>query len=314
MEKFNFQHYFDQFDILVTKPAQKYIATLPHESMPLILGGAACIALLAAILAFLAMRPSAKKNIPSLKGSQDFSDFFKKSGTIMDISTAENHEKLIGRGVVTQTREDRIRLEIIENTGLSSLAPSAKLLCMFPPEMMGQSKVNAFTSTIQTLECNSEGCGRMTISPPQSFSLIKRRRHKRKRVIDQQFIRVKFWLGTPDSDETAFADAVPDLAVNSYDPRSTGHEDNQVINISNGGIGVSAHQGLIDKKFNINDDILINIFMFNFRQKVFKPYWYAGKIRTIEEMDGTSYRLGVEFTMTGKIRDETEQNIDWSNI
>ncbi len=117
----------------------------------------------------------------------------------------------------------------------------------------------------------------MVLTPPVKFSLVKRRRHKRKRVIDQQFIRVKLWLGKPDSDDTTFADRIPDLAVNSYDPRSTGHEDNQVINISNGGIGVGASPVLVESKLNIDDDVLISIFMFNFRQKVFKPYWYAGK-------------------------------------
>ncbi len=314
MKKFDIQYYLDQFNTLIIAPVQKFIASLPPESIPLILGAAGCIALLSALLAFIAIRSSTKKQISPPQSPQDFSDFFKKSGTIMDIAAAGVHEDVVGRAVVTQAKEDCIKLEIIEDTGISEFVPSAKLLFMFPPEKIGTNKVNALSTSILTLECNEEGCGRMTVSPPSGFSLVKRRRHKRKKVIDQQFIRVKFWQGSADTNETSFADAVPDLAVNSYDPRSTGHEENQVINISNGGIGVSAHQKVVNSKFNINDDVLINIFMFNFRQKVFKPYWYAGKIRTIEEMDGTTYRLGVEFTMSGKIRDESEQYIDWSGI
>lgn len=314
MKNFDIQQYLDQFNTLVIAPVQKFIATLPPESMILVLGIAGCVAFLSALLAFLALRTSSTKKISAPQNPHDFSDFFKRSGTIMDIAAYGAHEEIVGRAVVTQAKEDSIKLEIIEDTGISKFTPSSDLVFMFPPEKMGATKVNALTTSIITLECNEDGCGRMTVNPPSAFSLVKRRRHKRKRVIDQQFIRVKLWRGTTDTDETSFADAAPDLAVNSYDPRSTGHEDNQVINISNGGIGVSAHQGLVNSKFNINDDVLINIFMFNFRQKVFKPYWYAGKIRTIEDMDGTSYRLGLEFTMSGKIRDENEQYIDWAEI
>lgn len=232
----------------------------------------------------------------------------------MDIAHEDSYDKVIGRAVVTQAREDRIKLEIIEDMGVSSVKSSSPIAFLFPPEKLGTGRINCFLSTVINFDVNADGCGPMVVSPPANLSLVKRRRHKRKKVIDQQFIRVKLWNRKPDTDETSFADAVPDLAVNSYDPRSTGHEDNQVINISNGGIGVSAHHALVDDKISINDDVLINIFMFNFRQKIFKPYWYAGKIRTIEEMDGSSYRLGVEFTMTGKIRDENEQYIDWSKI
>ncbi|CCO23899.1 PilZ domain-containing protein [Maridesulfovibrio hydrothermalis] len=314
MEKPDIQYLLDKIDTLIIAPVQNYLAALPPESMYLVLGAAGCIALFASLLAYLLLRPSRKKKTKGPETPQDFTSFFKKNGTIMDIAAAGSHDKVLGRAVLTQLTEDRIRLEIIEGTGISTLSASAEIMLMFPPEKIGSSRVNSCKSTILDLECSEDGCGRMTLTPPSDFSQIKRRRHKRKRVIDQQFIRVKFWLGTPDTDETSFADAAPNLAVNSYDPRSTGHEENQVINISNGGIGVSAHHTLVDSKFNINDDVLINIFMFNFRQKIFKPYWYAGKIRTIEEIDGKSYRLGVEFTMSGKIHDENEQYIDWSKI
>lgn len=314
MENFDLSQLQNLLKNEIMVPVQKYFSTFPPETMPLILAAAGCTGLLAAIFAYLILRPSSAKKNTSLEKPEDFSTFFQKSGTIMDLAIDENYEKVIGRAVVTKIRENGLQLEIIEDLGISSISGKPEVTLLFPPERFGKSKVNSFNSRIQTLDCNSDGCGRMVLSQPEKFSLVKRRRHKRKRVVDQQFIRVKIWRGKPDNDETSFADAAPALAVNSYDPRSSGHEDNQVINISNGGIGVSAHQGLVDKKLDINDDVLINIFMFNFRQKIFKPYWYAGRIRSIEEFDGTSYRIGVQFTMSGQIRDENEQYIDWSNI
>ncbi|TIH15617.1 PilZ domain-containing protein [Marinifilum sp. JC120] len=313
MEKINFQYILDLIQSQVIGPVKKFISTLPQESLPLILAAAGLIGLLAAIFAFLLLRPKPQKKIKP-QGPQDFVQFFQNSGTIMDIAAAGHHENVLGRAVLTAVKPDRMRLEIIEENGIAKLSPTAEIILMFPPEQSAAGKVNSFRSTISSLECDKEGCGRMTLTPPVKFSLVKRRRHKRKRVVDQQFIRVKLWLGKAESDDTSFVDRIPDLAVNSYDPRSTGHEDNQVINISNGGIGVGASPTLVESKFNINDDVLISIFMFNFRQKVFKPYWYTGKIRSMENMDGQTCRVGVEFIGTGKMRDENEQNIDWKEI
>ena len=313
MEKINFQYIIDLIQAEVVRPVEKFLTTLPQETLYLVLSAAGLLALLAAIFAFMLLRPKPKKK-QKPQGPRDFVQFFQSSGTIMDIAAAGKHENVLGRGVLTAVKPDHMRIEIIEENGIARLSPTAELILMFPPEQSAAGKVNSFRSTINTIECETGDCGRMTLTPPVKFSLVKRRRHKRKRVIDQQFIRVKLWLGKPDGDDTTFTDRIPDLAVNSYDPRSSGHEDNQVINISNGGIGVGASPVLVESKFNIDDDVLISIFMFNFRQKVFKPYWYAGKIRSMENMDGQTCRVGVEFTRSGKMRDENEQNIDWAKI
>ncbi|WP_419778672.1 PilZ domain-containing protein [Maridesulfovibrio sp.] len=311
MDKLNFQYIMELIQSEVLVPVDKFLATLPKESLYLILAAAGLIALLSAAFAFLLMRPKSKKP-KAPQGPTDFVQFFQKSGTIMDVALAEHHNAVLGRAVLTAVKQDRIRLEIIEEHGIAQLSSPTEIILMFPPEESLAGKVNSFRSRISSLECDKEGCGRMTLTPPSKFALVKRRRHKRKRVIDQQFIRVKLWRGTADSSDTSFVDRIPDLAVNSYDPRSTGHEDNQVINISNGGIGVGAAAELVESKFRTDDDVLISIFMFNFRQKVFKPYWYAGKIRSIERMDSNTCRVGVQFTGSGKMRDENEQHINWT--
>ncbi|WP_319764889.1 PilZ domain-containing protein [Maridesulfovibrio sp.] len=312
MGKLDFQYIIDQIQTRVIDPAEKNLTTLPQESLYLILGAAVLIALLAAILAYKLLRPKSKRD-KQPQGPTDFVNFFYKNGTIMDIAAAEQHNDTLGRAVLTEVKPDLIRLELIAENGISQLSASNEVILMFPPEQSMAGKVNSFRSTIDSIECDEDGCGRLTITPPAKFALVKRRRHKRKRVVDQQFIRVKLWLGEADSSDTSFVDRIPDLAVNSYDPRASGHEDNQVINISNGGIGVKTSPLLVESKFQINDNVLINIFMFNFRQKIFKPYWYTGKVRSMENMDGIC-RVGVEFTGSGKMRDENEQHIDWTKI
>ncbi|SDL34407.1 hypothetical protein SAMN05660337_2714 [Maridesulfovibrio ferrireducens] len=314
MEKISLQFFLDKIDSAIVVPAMKIIKDLPPESMPIILTVAGAIGFLAALIAYLMLRSSSRKRGGGSNYTKNLISDFKDNGIIMDIANPESHENVLARAVITDIKEDRINLEIVDEMGLSQQSEFGQILMMFPPEKTETGSVNNFKTTIISLECKKEGCSRLSASIPYSFSSIIRRRHKRKRVIDQQFIRVKIWLGKPDTDDASFADSIPDLAVNSYDPRSGGHEDNEVINISNGGLAVSTPLILSENKFDTETDVLINIFMFNFRQKIFKPYWYAGKIRTVENIDRKSCRLGVGFTMSGSIRDENEQFIDWTEI
>ena len=314
LDKLNLQQLSDWLDSIVITPAMELYKSLPPESLPIILALAGGIGLLASIIGFILMRPSSKKRSGDSDKSDNFITSFKNDGVILDLAEPDAHDNLLARAVITDIQEDRIQLELVDDMGLSGNPDPRPMLIMFPPEKTDTGSVNCFKAVIISFDCRTENCGRITISIPTIFSSVKRRRHKRKRVIDQQFIRVKLWLGAPDTDDASFADAVPDLAVNSYDPRSGGHEDNEVINISNGGIGVSTPLILSENKFDTGTDVLINIFMFNFRQKVFKPYWYAGQIRTVENIDRATCRLGVEFTMSGTLRDENEQLIDWTPI
>ncbi|WP_051676967.1 PilZ domain-containing protein [Maridesulfovibrio frigidus] len=314
LDKLDFRHWLDKLDLMVINPAIELYKSLPPESLPIILAIAGGIGLLASIIGYIILRPSPKKGSGSSGKSNNFISSFKNDGVILDIAEPDAHDNLFARAVITDIQEDRLQLELVEDLGLSKNTDSRPMLIMFPPEKTETGSVNCFKTIMVSVDCRTENCGRITISTPTKFSSVKRRRHKRKRVIDQQFIRVKMWLGAPDTDDASFADAVPDLAVNSYDPRSGGHEDNEVINISNGGIGVSTPLILSENKFDTGTNVLINIFMFNFRQKVFKPYWYAGQIRTVENIDRATCRLGVEFTMSGTLHDENEQLIDWTEI
>ncbi len=314
LDKLNLQGLLDKLDSMVIGPVIELYKSLPPESLPIVLTLAGGIGLFAAIIGFIVLRPSPKKKSSASDKSNNFIASFKNNGVILDIAEPDAHDNLLARAVITDIQEDRLHLELVEDLGLSKNTEPRPMLIMFPPEKTETGSVNSFKAVIISVDCRTENCGRITISIPNNFSNVKRRRHKRKRVIDQQFIRVKMWLGAPDTDDASFADAVPDLAVNSYDPRSGGHEDNEVINISNGGIGVRTPLILSENKFDSGTDVLINIFMFNFRQKVFKPYWYAGQIRTVENIDRATCRLGVEFTMSGTLRDENEQFIDWTEI
>ncbi len=314
MEKLNLKLLLDKLDTAIVTPAMKIYKTMPPEAIPIILAAAGAVALLAALIAYLIIRPSSKKQGSEISGKENLISNFKDNGIILDIALPDAHENVLARAVITEIKEDRINLEIVDDMGLSEQPENGRILVMFPPEKTTTGTVNSFKVTIATLQGKKEECSRLSTTLPQSFSTVIRRRHKRKKVIDQQFIRVKIWLGKPDTDDASFADSIPDLAVNSYDPRSGGHEDNEVINISNGGLAVSTPLILSENKFDTGTDVLINIFMFNFRQKIFKPYWYAGKIRTVENINRVSCRLGVGFTMSGTIRDENEQFIDWVEI
>lgn len=310
METLDIQTIISRIDQLVLAPAKKILDTLPPEYVPLILGTAAAVAFIVTLLVIVLSRPSKKGAVTpiSIPGQ------LRKEGAIIDIALPGSPTSICGRAVVTAAKRDRIRLEMIENAGSVIIKQGAEILLMFRPQKTQAGKINSFVTQVINTENRDGLCSRLCVEAPESYQNTPRRQHRRKRVVDQQFIRVKVWLGSPETLPSEFSDAVPDLAVNSYDPRADGHENNSVINISKGGIGVSASPELVNNKFTLDCDVVVNIFMFNFRQKIFKPYWYAGKVRAIEDHDSSNFRIGVEFTRSGAMQDEDEQIIEWIDL
>lgn len=298
-------------DQRILHPVKNILDTLPPDYVPFILITAAAVALIVTLLVIIITRPS--KNKKRLSTGSILSALHKE-GAIVDVALPGAPTSICGRGIITTIKKGRIRLDIIENGGSILLKPEVEIMIMFRPENTSEGRINSFRSTILKTEKKDGICTGLSITIPESYSNTKRRRYRRKRVVDQQFIRVKIWNGNPSTAETGFQDSVPDLAINSYDPRAGGHEDNSVINISNGGIAVNAMPEIVEDKFINDSDVLLNIFMFNFRQKIFKPYWYAGKIRSIEQGHDNKSRLGIEFTYSGTMIDEDEQEIIWSEL
>jgi hypothetical protein len=61
----------------------------------------------------------------------------------------------------------------------------------------------------------------------------------------------------------------------------------------------------------VGSSTVINIFMFSFKEKIFRPYWYAGEVRSMEEANDEGYtRLGVSFTRSGLVNESTG-TISW---
>nr|WP_027177639.1 PilZ domain-containing protein [Maridesulfovibrio bastinii] len=309
MEMPDIQSVISRIDEHIFIPAKKLIDQMPPEYVPLIIGTATAVAFIVTLLVIIVSRPSKKKS-----SSPSVLKKLHKEGAIIDVALPGSPTAICGRAVITSIKKDRIKMEMLENSGSVILKPELEVLFMFRPENTSTDKINSFTARLLKTEKKNGLCTSFSAEMPEKFSNTPRRQHRRKRVVDQQFIRVKIWAGDIKNSRDDFSDSVPDLAVNSYDPRAGGQEENSIINISNGGIAVSAINDLVDERFTTDSDVLLNIFMFNFRQKIFKPYWYAGKIRSLEEKGPDKTRLGIEFTHSGIIQDEDEQLLQWYEL
>lgn len=173
------------------------------------------------------------------------------------------------------------------------------------------SKVNSFTATLLESDKSGRNPDRIILSVPTGYNMTPRRKHARKRVADQQFIRVKLWIANPQTSDIAFEDATPHIGVNSFSNGGPDQSANAVVNISNGGLGLNVVNQLLPETCAVGAKVAINLFMFNFREKSFKPYWYSAEVRSMEEGRPGFTRMGVEFDGAGEVCDETGK-IRWS--
>lgn len=260
-------------------------------------------ALILLAAAFRMLRNGSRSTSPAQQGN--IPKALQQEGTVIDLLNSTMDDDVAVRFVVTSVSSNKIKGEIIERLDVIKAKPGHEVICIFAPVKTDEGKVNSFTAKLLQSDVSGGKIDRIVLSAPQSFGMAPRRKHARKRVADQQFIRVKLWVDNPYSSDIAHEDAAPHIGVDSFSANGTDQSSNAVVNISNGGLALSVLNQVIPETCGVGAHVAINLFMFNFREKTFKPYWYSGQVRSMEEGTPGFTRLGMEFNGTGQLCDET---------
>lgn len=207
---------------------------------------------------------------------------------------------------------DGLICEIFASIPALETSTGAPVTCFFTPQHADARKVNAFETVIASVDTSLEP-PRLTLGPPTELLSIPRRRHPRKRVSDQRFVRVRLWLAEPDVSPLYFPDAVPDIRVNAYEGNHG--EESAVTDISAGGLALEVPAGQAPKGLATGAAVVLKCSLFLFREKQFKPYWYAGVVRGLGEAQGPGgamRRIAIGFTHVGAADDKSSQGVSWA--
>lgn len=236
-----------------------------------------------------------------------------QEGAVVDILNSPMDEDVVVRCVLTSVSYGKIRCEIIERLDVIKAKEGSTVACVFAPMKTGKGRINSFTAQLTESDKSGKRVDRLTLSIPKEYSLIPRRKHVRKRVADQQFIRVKLWVEDPYTSDISFEDAAPHIGVNSFMTEHPNQSLNAVVNISHGGMGLLVQNEIIPEICAAGAPVAINLFMFSFREKSFKPYWYTGEVRSMQEGRPGFTRMGIAFTGSGEFLPDANA-IRWSKF
>jgi len=218
----------------------------------------------------------------------------------------------LARCIARASGPDGLVCEIFASIPQLETATGAPVTCFFTPLRSGAGKLNAFETVIASVDTALEP-PRLTLGPPTELLSIPRRRHPRKRVSDQRFVRVRLWLAEPDVSPLFFPDAAPDIRVNAYEGRQG--EESAVTDISAGGLALEVPIGQAPKGLAKGTVVVLKCSLFMFREKQFKPYWYAGVVRGLGEAQGQGgalRRIAIGFTHVGAADDKSSQGVSWA--
>ena len=278
------------------------------------LAGAGLLGLLALFLLIAALRLLRRKRPRNTQSTRtEIPGMLQERGVVLDVMAGPDDETVAARCVITAVKTGKIRCEIIERLDVIRTRPGSDLVCVFAPLKTRDGKINSFTATLVDPGRSGRSGNQLILAGPTDYAAIPRRKHVRKRVADQQFIRVKLWSADPGSSDLVFEDAQPHIGVNSFASDGPEQSANAVINISGGGIGLSVLNRLLPDHCAEGSPVVLNLFMFNFREKTFKPYWYAGEVRTLEECRPGFTRMGIEFTATATA-DRVTGRLNWIEL
>lgn len=198
--------------------------------------------------------------------------------------------------------------ELLDGAASAELLPGRAVTCFFAPVRRAGRKVNAFESEIVTVQGDLEP-PRVVLKPPQELASVPRRRHARKRVSDPRFVRVRFWAADAGTSRLFFPEATPDIWINSYDGGDGG--ENAVTDISPGGLALEVRAGLVPPSLTPGSPVVLKCSLFQFKEKQFRPYWYAGLVRGLSAPDGKTRHISIGFTTVGVPDADAPQGVRW---
>jgi len=199
--------------------------------------------------------------------------------------------------------------ELLDSAALSELGLGRAVTCFFAPVRQAGRKVNAFESEIVAVRGALEP-PQMVLRLPQEFRSVPRRRHTRKRVSDPRFVHVRLWAADAETSRLFFPEAAPDIWINAYDGQNGG--ENAVTDISPGGLALEVRAGLLPPGLEPGSPVVLKCSLFQFKEKQFKPYWYAGLVRGISLPDEKTRRIAIGFTAVGAPDQGAPQGVRWT--
>ena len=287
----------------MTDFVQSFFPNVPAEVVRY--AGAALLGAAALIMVFYALKLLRKSPKASHSRRVNIPRTLQREGAVVDILCSPADEDVPIRCVITSVAAGKIKCEIIERLDVLKAQEGREVTCVFAPVKTDQGKVNAFYAKLIQSDRSGRRSDRIVLSPPTEYTLIPRRKHARKRVADQQFLRVKLWVTDPHATTLSLEDATPHIGVNSFASGGPEQAANAVVNISNGGLGLSVLNRVLPETCAVGAPVAINLFMFNFKEKSFKPYWYSGLVRSMKEGRPGFTRMGIEFDGSGQVNVKT---------
>lgn len=224
-----------------------------------------------------------------------------EGGAITATPLARCLPRIIGPGGLT--------CELLDSGSGEGLALGLPVTCCFAPRRVPGGSVNAFQSVLAALDPLAEP-PLVVLTLPGEMLDAPRRRHPRKRVSDQRFLRLRLWLASPGQTPLYFPDAAPDIWINAYDADQGGGS--SVTDISTGGVALDVRPGLAPAGLAKGSPVVLKCSLFHFKEKRFRPYWYAGAVRGLSPQADGGARIAIGFTHVGRIDPAAPQGVAWA--
>lgn len=201
--------------------------------------------------------------------------------------------------------------ELLDCAAPDAVHAGLKVQGFFQPLPLSGRKVNALDTEILAMQ-GADDPPRIVLALPQAFRAVPRRRHPRKKVSDPRFIRLRLWLADVAQSTVYFPEASPDLWINAYDGRHG--DENAVSDISPGGLAMEVRAALVPAGLAQGARVVLKCSLFQFKDKQFKPYWYAGVVRAVTEPAQGLRRIAVAFSHVGAPDRLAPQGLAWTAL
>ncbi len=193
-----------------------------------------------------------------------------------------------------------LKMKVLRNIALHPKYKGQKILCFHRPIIFLYWVFNSFHTYPTQIELHSSPEKiLLNLKMPLKVDTETRRVHSRMRIKNQDLVKIRGWVRwTEMGAGNNFRFMQPHFQI-GFNGKGKTRSSGRVDNLSVGGIRMSAHVDSMERKPVENDDVCLEIFIFDRQNREYKSHLLRSRVRSLQ-LDNRGYlHMGYQFVAIG---------------
>lgn len=206
----------------------------------------------------------------------------------------------LGTCLIQAVRQDSLRLEVIQDKGVTPALAGSPVICHFRPLRHLHLKATAFRTFVSAVDQDRAATKILVVGMPAATLDLQRRKEPRVRLSNLRTAMARVWLKTPGLGRDWHLKVSEEaFHVGTVERHDLTRPDERVVDVSPGGLRLMVPKPRVKGAFEYGKEVNVELRVFDPAIKGFEGFFFSGVVRHVTHTRHGQLLIGLEFTQVG---------------